>query len=49
MCTYRLMILIFEGKKNAKNCAKVPKVCELLDQITPAKSCVRGQVRRAGI
>lgn len=37
--------LYARGKKNAKNCAKVPKVCELLDQITPAKSCVRGQIK----
>lgn len=43
------MISSLTGKKNAKNCAKVPKVCDLLDQITPAKSCVRGQVRKAGI
>ena len=39
------MVYYLTGKKDAKNCAKVPKVCELLDQIPPAKTCVRGQVR----
>ena len=39
------MLYYLTGKKDAKNCAKVPKVCELLDQIPPAKTCVRGQVR----
>ena len=40
-----VMLYYLTGKKDAKNCAKVPKVCELLDQIPPAKTCVRGQVR----
>jgi hypothetical protein len=41
-----LNVLFDIGKKDEKNCARVPKVCELIDRIPPAKSCTRGQVRK---
>ena len=37
--------LYVRGKKIEENCKKAPVTCALIDQIEPAKSCSRGQVK----
>ena len=37
--------LYISGKKVEKNCQKTPFTCSLLEQITPATSCTRGQIK----
>ena len=37
-------VLYLTGQKDKENCAKVPKTCELIDKIIPARTCSRGQV-----
>ncbi len=37
--------LYVKGKKVEENCKKAPITCGLIDQIEPAKSCTRGEVK----
>lgn len=37
--------LYLRGKKLVENCQKVPYTCQILDQIEPAFSCSRGQIK----
>ncbi|XP_059158044.1 aspartyl/asparaginyl beta-hydroxylase-like isoform X2 [Physella acuta] len=42
---WKQFTLFQQGRKNGGNCMKVPKTCELIDQIPDAKDCKRGQVK----
>lgn len=42
---WKQLTLYAQGRKRGKICAKVPKTCALIDQIEPANSCRRGQVK----
>lgn len=42
---WKQLTLYAQGRKRSKICAKVPKTCGLIDQIEPANSCRRGQVK----
>ncbi|KAK3088658.1 hypothetical protein FSP39_022013 [Pinctada imbricata] len=42
---WKQFTLYARGKKVEKNCARVPKVCDLIDKIPDAKGCTRGQVK----
>ena len=42
---WKQFTLYQRGQKDKENCAKVPKTCELIDKIIPAKTCSRGQIK----
>ena len=43
---WKQFTLYVQGRKNAKNCAKAPKTCAIIDQFSDAATCRRGQVGR---
>ena len=42
---WKQFVLFLRGKKIEENCKRAPITCKLIDQIEPAKTCRRGQVK----